>query len=97
VGHDEAHVHRQNIQQAILFSCELDWFLVKQHFARDEIDEKRSGNDNGIFRGGLEITPQGRFATREQFGHAERLDYIIVGDPPLAAGPFRPHWPRPRE
>ena len=79
VRHDEPHTNRQNTQQAILLWRELDWFLVKQHFSRDEIDGKRSGNDDGIFHRGLEITPQGRFAVREQLWHAERLDYVIVG------------------
>jgi hypothetical protein len=54
VRHDEPHMHRQNTQQAILLWRELDWFLVKQRFSRDEIDGKRSGNDDGIFRRGLE-------------------------------------------
>ena len=85
VRHDEPHTNRQNTQQAILLWRELDWFLVKQHFSRDEIDGKRSGSDDGIFHRGLEITPQGRFAAHEQLWQAEPLDYVIVGVRPTNA------------
>src|ERR1700751_986834 len=78
VRDDEADMHRQDMEQAILLAPQPDGNLVEGDLASDEVDRERAGDDDGIFRRGLEVAPQRRFAARQELGHAERLDQITV-------------------
>jgi hypothetical protein len=76
--HHEADMRRQDVQQAVFLPGQSDLAVVERYASSDKIDRKGAGSYHRTFRRGLEISPQCSFAAREQFGHAERFDDVIV-------------------
>ncbi len=75
----QADMGREHVQKTVLLAGQLDLVVVEQHGPADEIDRQRAGDHDGVLVRALEIPSERRMAACDQFGHAERLDDVVIG------------------
>ena len=61
------------------FGVSVSALIVDGDGARGEIDRQRPELDHRLAARGAQLPPHRRMRARQEFGHAERLDHVIVG------------------
>ena len=75
---DQPHIHRQKMQETVFLPRQIDRLLIESNRLCGKVDRQRSDIDDVALGRCLEGSAQRGVAAGQQFGHAERLDDVIV-------------------
>ena len=79
MGHHVAGVLGKHLQQLVFLRGQHHARAVERDHAGGEVDGERPSLDHRLAGGGAHLPPHGGVRAREQLGHPERLDHVVVG------------------